>query len=71
MMTLTGQDKELIKAWVREGAFEAFAEAVETHVDGCPHGKKIGNFKAWIVGVGVGFSLAGGVAGFVLAIVIG
>lgn len=66
-MALSEADREWVKLIARELAFEAIKETLVLHVEACPHGKNLGKFKAWLVGVIVGCTLVGGGGGYVLA----
>ena len=64
----TAIENAMLKA--RNAAYEAAEEVVKQHVKACPHGQAFGRFKAWVVGIGVGFFLAGGVGGYGLAMLL-
>lgn len=67
MAPLTDDEKEWIKMVAREVGFQVVKEATAEHIASCPHGKNLGKFRAWLIGVAVGCSLGGGAGGFALA----
>lgn len=70
-MALTKEDREWVRLIAEKAAYAVAESVIEkvmiAHIAGCPHGQNLGRFRAWLIGVAVGCSIAGGLGGFGLA----
>lgn len=66
-MPLSQNDRDWVKLVARELAYKAIKETLAMHIQACPHGQRLGNFKAYLCGVAIGLALAGFGSGVAVA----
>ena len=71
-MTLSAQDRELIRLIVEEVLTGAMPRVIELHVQSCPHGKMLARNKAFLAGLCVGlFGIGAGTGGLLVKVLMG
>jgi len=50
-MALTDADKEWVKLITEKLVGEVTAKLIESHITACPHGKRLANYKWFIIGL--------------------